>query len=185
MRKLWITTILFGLIVVGAGVGYLGMYRWLSTMMTEISRLDAEMASRHKEQQQAGSLIVLLRNHSADFDRLRAQSISRTNPVSFLKEFETLAALTHTAVTIDLDGGDTSSDRMGFHFNIVGAEKNVAAMLALIEHAPYLLTIDSISTRRVLRDQGGTAVSGQNSGAALSSKPELHMRISVHVKAAP
>lgn len=170
IRKFFITVIFLALVIGVVAVACVLMYWRVNAAVADLARLDAEIASRHKEQQQTGALVALLRNHRADFDRLRAFSVSRTNPVAFLKDFETLAAETHTVTAINLDNGESASDVMKFQFTIEGAEKNVAGMLALIEHAPYELTIDGISIQKISSEQG---------------PPQMHLLINVHVKASP
>lgn len=170
IRKFFITAIFFVLVIGAVAVAYILMYRHVNATVADLARLDAEIASRRKEHQQTGSLAVLLQNHRTDFDRLRSFSVSRTNPVAFLKDFETLAAKTHTAIAISLDNGDTASDVMKFQFAIEGGEKDTAAMLALIEHAPYELTIDGISMQKTSSEQ---------------NPPRMHLLINLHVQASP
>lgn len=153
--------------IVALIAAYVWMYGYVANSAFELLQSDTDIASRRKEQQQAGALKTLLREHSADFDRIRALGISRTNPVAFFKKFETLGAVTRTAIAIDLDNRETAGDMMAFRFTIEGAEENVADVLKLMESAPYQLIIDDLSIQRI------------------EDSPKVRLRIGIRVKALP
>lgn len=184
MRKFFITVMFLALIICAVITACILMYQRINATVGDLGRFDAEIASRHKEQQQTGLLAALLNNHRADFNRVRSLSVSKTNPVSFLKDFEALALQTHTTIAITLDSGDTASDITKFQFAIEGTEQNVAAMLTLIEHAPYELTIDGLSIQKTSNEQGGVSVSISGPGAG-ALPPRMHLVINLHVKASP
>lgn len=138
-----------GMVIAAVALACIWTYRRTTILASELARLDIEIASQRKEQQQTGSLAALLHKRRADFDRLRSLSISRANPAPFFQKFETLAAHTHTAIMINLDNRDAASESIAFRFAVEGTQSNVADMLALIEHAPYELAIDDLSIEKV------------------------------------
>lgn len=168
IQKFFITVIFLVLIIAAVAGAYALMYWRVNTAVADLALLDSEIASRHQEQRGTRSLTALLQQRAPDFDRLRAFGVSRTNPIAFLKNFETLAAKTNITIAITLDNGATAGDVIKFQFIIEGAEKNVAAMLALIEHVPYELTIDDISMQRIVHEK---------------APPSMRLVINVHVKA--
>jgi multidrug resistance efflux pump len=182
-RKFLIATLPFTLIIGAIATAYILMYRHVQTLVAEISAADAKIASGRKQQQQIGSITTLLRNHKGDFDRIAALSISRANPAPFFKEFETLAAKAHITMAINLHDRAVS-DTMAFQFTIEGREENVATMLALIEHAPYDITIDDISIRKSgSQAQLGHDIVQDSRPAAQPST--IYLLINTHVRASP
>lgn len=149
MQRFFATAGFTGMVIVAIALACVWMYRRTAVLASELARLDIEIASQRKEQQQTGLLAALLQKHRADFDRLRSLRISRTNPAPFFQKFETLAAHTHTAIMINLDNRDAASESIAFRFAIEGTRSNVADMLALIEYVPYELTIDDLSIENV------------------------------------
>lgn len=145
VKKFFLTGIGTALALAAVIAAYAWVYGRIADSTLALQRSDADIASRRKEQEQAGDLKTLLREHRGDFDRMRALSVSRANPAAFLKKFESIAAAARTAITIDLDNREIAADTLAFRFAVEGAEENVLAVLKLIETAPYELTIDDLS----------------------------------------
>ena len=184
-RKFFSTILIFSLMVALVAVSYIFIYQHIQALVAELKAVDIKIATQRKQQQQIGALIALLRDHGSDFDRPAALSISRANPAPFFQKFEALAANTHTTMIINLrDGAGTASDRMTFQFAITGTEANVTALLALIEHAPYELTIDDFS---IQKNEGRGQIGPHTAADSQSATPAsaIHLVINVHVKATP
>jgi len=183
MQKFFATAGFTGVVIATVALACVWMYRRTIVLASELARLDVEIASQRKEQHQTGSLTALLHRHRADFDRLQDLRISRADPAPFFRTLETLAARTHTTITINLDNRDTASESMAFRFAIEGTQNNAADMLALIEHVPYELTIDDLSIEKASNERTGASASGQDSGAGRPSMTRL--TLGVHIKASP
>ena len=181
VKKFFITVTSFSLLITASAIAYVGVYSRIGMLMSELDRFDADIASQRKEQQQLGSLTRLLRDHRADFNRLQNFTIDQTNLSAFLNVFETLAVRTDTAIVINLDNRTTANRNMAFQFSIEGAEANVAAMLTLIEHAPYELMIDGISIQKISGEQSGVQLTSGSGASARST--QARMLINVRVKA--
>lgn len=158
-----------GMAIAAAALACVWMYRRTAVLASELARLDIEIASQRKEQQQTGSLTALLQKRSADFDRVRNLRISRANPAPFFQALETLAVQTHTAIVINLDNSGTASESMAFRFVVEGTQSNVADMLALIEHIPYELAIDDLSIEKVLN--GRSSMTRLTVGVRVKTSP--------------
>ena len=183
MQKFFATVGVTGVIIAVVALACVWTYRRTVILASELARLDIEIASQRKEQQQIGVLVALLQKHRADFDRLQSLSISRANPAPFFQKFETLAARTHTTIMIHLDNRDATSESMAFRFVIEGAQSNVADMLALIEHALYKLTIDGLSIEKVSNERMGAG--GVSPGSGVGGSSMTRLTVGVHIKASP
>jgi len=169
MQRFFTTAGFTGMAIAAAALACVWMYLRTAVLASELARLDIEIASQRKEQQQTGSLTALLQKHRADFDRVRSLSISRTNPAPFFQALETLAVKTHTAIVINLDNRDTASESIAFRFAVEGTQSNVADMLALIEHVPYELAIDDLSIEKVLN--GRSSMTRLTVGVRVKTSP--------------
>mgnify|MGYP003393967038 CR=1 FL=1 len=182
--KFVVTGAFWGLVIVAMAGIFVRMYGRIELLASELDVVDTQITAQHKDQQQVGSLVALLQNHSADFDRLQALKISRVNPAQFFKDFEALAAQTNTSIIISLNEREMAGDTMGFQFTIEGTEGDVAAMLALIEYAPYELTIDGISVQKIFSTSVGSQTLPPGSG--LDEHPSsVRLVVTMHVKASP
>lgn len=149
VKKFFVTGIGTAIALAAVIAAYAWVYGRIADSALALQRSDTDIASRRKEQEQAGDLKTLLREHRGDFDRMRALSVSRANPVAFLKKFEAIAAMARTAITIDLDNREVAGNALSFRFTVEGAEENVLAVFRLIETAPYELTIDDLSIQHI------------------------------------
>lgn len=152
-QKFFILLSCYALVVAAIAGAYFLMHQRIRALVSELADRDVRIASQRKEQRQTGALLGLAQDHAADFARLKAFRVNRSNPAEFLRTFEALASRTRTNIKISLSG-DTAGEDMIFQFAVEGAEKNVAAMLALIEHAPYELVIEDLSVQKVKGDGG-------------------------------
>lgn len=90
----------------------------------------------------------VIKSRSQDIQRIRHIAIDPDRPLRFIETIEQIGRITGVKVVLTINEKKDDVQELLFHAILQGNEKDVRAMLALIEQLPYQINITHISFQR-------------------------------------
>lgn len=179
MKKFIITVIACFLSILAASGAFAWMYWAVEKLSETVHELEGNIAGQQEEQKRIEKFSKLLDSRQDDIQRVKDLFVDRANPVSFIEDMERFAMRTKTTILIDIDSASEGQDFLKFRFTIEGEAGQVRTMLALLEHAPYELFIDSVVVQQTREPEDTVAASDRK---VISPKLRMRMIIASRVK---
>ncbi len=107
-----------------------------------------KISSGEKEFSHMVRISNVIKNRSQDIKRIRYIAIDAERPLRFIETIEQIGRITDVEVALTVNEKKNDVRELLFQTTLQGNEKDVRAMLALIEELPYQINITHISFQR-------------------------------------
>ena len=157
-------------LILAGGAIILFFWFWADVGRTRylLADIEAETRALEEERRMARSSSSVLEERKTETARIRKFFVDRERPVEFIENVEVLARTTGNEIVLGIDEGRKTPGTLAFRFNLGGTPQSVWEYLSLLELAPYQITIEDLSFRRVLgADLRGGSPVGKQGGAEL------------------
>jgi hypothetical protein len=108
----------------------------------------AKISSGEKEFNRIVKISDLIKDRAHDIQRIRQITIDSRRPLKFIETIEHIGRITNVKVALTVDEKRDEIQALIFHATLQGTEKDIRAMLALIQQLPYQIKIANISFQR-------------------------------------
>lgn len=147
-KKFIITSIMLITLISALVFAFVIISNNIRTYRNMLESSSAKISSGEKEFSHMVKISDVIKNRSQDIQRIQHIAIDPERPLRFIETIEQIGRITGVKVALTINEKQNDMQELLFRATLQGDEKNVRAMLALIEQLPYQINITHISFQR-------------------------------------
>lgn len=118
------------------------------TYRDTLAIITAQLSSGEKKIAHMVTISNLMRNRAQDIQRIQHIAVDPKRPLQFIETIEQIGRAANVKMVLTVDEKKDDVQALLFHATLEGNEKDVRAMLALIQQLPYQIKIANILFKR-------------------------------------
>ena len=147
-KKIVIASIILLVLIAGLVFVFVVASSNVRTYRETLAIITAQIASSEKKIAHMVTISNLMKNRTQDIQRIQHIAVDPKRPLQFIETIEQIGRATNVKIALTVNEKEDDVQALLFHATLEGNEKDVRAMLSLIQQLPYQIKISNILFKR-------------------------------------